>query len=92
MRSGRLLCSTFVKEYIDDAIRSEGKPIKRTPQSVTTKRNTNNTFSTAKIIWEIIINSSRKQIAEVFTYPLTTVPLSLSKIDGEMHSVPKRTN
>ena len=42
-------CSTFLKEYIDDAILSEGKPIKRTSQSLTTKKNMNNKVSTAKI-------------------------------------------
>ena len=37
------------------------------------------------LILEIIINSSRKQIAEVFTtHLLTTVSLSPCKIDGEM--------
>ena len=42
-------CSTLLKEYIDDAILSEGKPIKRASQCVTTKKNTNNKVSTAKM-------------------------------------------
>ena len=42
-------CSMFLKEYIDDTIISEGKPIKHTSQSVTTKKNTNNKVSAAKI-------------------------------------------
>ena len=42
-------CSAFLKKYIDDAILSEGKPIKRTSQSVTTKKNMNGKVSTAKI-------------------------------------------
>ena len=92
IRIGTETREKFIEECVEDTSRFE-RPITR--QKLKTLRSKDNKVisatTTRDLFGSMLYNSLEKRIdmAEVFTYPLTPIPLSLGHVDGTMQKTPK---
>ena len=98
--NGENLCKNFIKECVENPSRFE-KPIKKqkmytfaTESGKKKVKKEGKVVSTCLIrdLFGSILNISletKTDVGEVLSYPLTSFPLSLSHVDGNIHKTPK---